>query len=71
MQVKDCENQELANKVEEKLLSIEGEFTSTDLVKLLNAEEFEIVYDVLDFLIDIDAIGFIETNGRMVYFVNK
>ena len=71
MQVKDCENQELANKVEEKLLSIEGEFTSTDLVKLLNAEEFEIVYDVLDFLIDVDAIGFIETNGRMVYFVNK
>ena len=38
MQVKDCENQELANKVEEKLLSIEGEFTSIDLVKLLNAE---------------------------------
>lgn len=71
MQVKDCENQELANKVEEKLLSIEGEFTSIDLVKLLNAEEFEIVYGVLDFLIDVDAIGFIETNGRMVYFVNK
>ena len=71
MQIKDCENQELANKVEEKLLSIEGEFTSIDLVKLLNAEEFEIVYDVLDFLIDVDAIGFIETNGRMVYFVNK
>lgn len=71
MQIKDCENQELANKVEEKLLSIEGEFTSIDLVKLFNAEEFEIVYDVLDFLIDVDAIGFIETNGRMVYFVNK
>lgn len=71
MQVKDCENQELANKVEEKLLSIEGEFTSIDLVKLFNAEEFEIVYGVLDFLIDVDAIGFIETNGRMVYFVNK
>lgn len=71
MQVKDCENQELANKVEEKLLSIEGEFTSIDLVKLFNAEEFEIVYDVLDFLIDVDAIGFIGTNGRMVYFVNK
>ena len=71
MQVKDCENQELANKVEEKLLSIEGEFTSIDLVKLINAEEFEIVYGVLDFLIDVDAIGFIETNGRMVYFVNK
>lgn len=71
MQVKDCKNQELANKVEEKLLSIEGEFTSIDLVKLLNAKEFEIVYDVLDFLIDIDAIGFIETNSRMVYFVNK
>ena len=71
MQVKDCENQELANKVEEKLLSIEGEFTSIDLVKLLNAEEFEIVYGVLDFLIDVDAIGFIGTNGRMVYFVNK
>lgn len=71
MQIKDCENQELANKVEEKLLSIEGEFTSIDLVKLLNAEEFEIVYGVLDFLIDVDAIGFIETNGRMVYFVNK
>lgn len=71
MQVKDCENQELANKVEEKLLSIEGEFTSIDLVKLFNAEEFEIVYGVLDFLIDVDAIGFIETNGHMVYFVNK
>lgn len=71
MQIKDCENQELANKVEEKLLSIEGEFTSIDLVKLFNAEEFEIVYGVLDFLIDVDAIGFIETNGRMVYFVNK
>ena len=71
MQIKDCENQELANRVEEKLLSIEGEFTSIDLVKLFNAEEFEIVYDVLDFLIDVDAIGFIGTNGRMVYFVNK
>ena len=71
MQIKDCENQELANRMEEKLLSIEGEFTSIDLVKLFNAEEFEIVYDVLDFLIDVDAIGFIGTNGRMVYFVNK
>ena len=71
MQIKDCENQELANRMEEKLLSIEGEFTSIDLVKLFNAEEFEIVYDVLDFLIDVDAIGFIEINGRMVYFVNK
>lgn len=50
-------NGELENRVDEILLSIDGEFTIVDLVKILSSDELAIVFDRIDFLRNINVIG--------------
>lgn len=62
-------NGELENRVDEILLSIDGEFTIVDLVKILSSDELAIVFDRIDFLRNIDVIGTRQTEKSLVYFV--
>ena len=62
-------NGELENRVDEILLSIDGEFTIVDLVKILSSDELAIVFDRIDFLRNIDVIGARQTGKGLVYFV--
>ena len=62
-------NGELENRVDEILLSIDGEFTIVDLVKILSSDELKITFDRLDFLRNIEAIGARQTGKGLVYFV--
>lgn len=62
-------NGELENRVDEILLSIDGEFTIVDLVKILSSDELAIVFDRIDFLININVIGTRQTEKSLVYFV--
>lgn len=62
-------NGELENRVDEILLSIDGEFTIVDLVKILSSDELAIVFDRIDFLRDINVIGTRQTEKSLVYFV--
>lgn len=62
-------NGELENKVDEILLSIDGEFTIVDLVKILSSDELAIVFDRIDFLRNINVIGTRQTEKSLVYFV--
>ena len=62
-------NGELENRVDEILLSIDGEFTIVDLVKILSSDELAIVFDRIDFLRNIEAIGARQTGKGLVYFV--
>lgn len=62
-------NGELKNKVDDILLSIVGEFSFTDLVSILSSDELNVVFDRLDFLRDIEAIGARQTEKGLVYFV--
>jgi hypothetical protein len=62
-------NGELENRVDEILLSIDGEFTIVDLVKILSSDELAIVFDRIDFLRNINVIGTRQTEKSLVYFV--
>ncbi len=62
-------NGELENRVDEILLSIDGEFSFTDLVAILSSDELKITFDRLDFLRNIEAIGARQTGKGLVYFV--
>ena len=62
-------NGELENRVDEILLSIDGEFTIVDLVKILSCDELAIVFDRIDFLRNINVIGTRQTEKSLVYFV--
>lgn len=62
-------NGELENRVDEILLSIDGEFTIVDLVKILSSDELAIVFDRIDFLRNINVIGTRQTEKGLVYFV--
>ena len=62
-------NGELENRVHEILLSIDGEFTIVDLVKILSSDELAIVFDRIDFLRNINVIGTRQTEKSLVYFV--
>ncbi len=62
-------NGELENRVDEILLSIDGEFSFTDLVTILSSDELKITFDRLDFLRNIEAIGARQTGKGLVYFV--
>lgn len=62
-------NGELENRVDEILLSIDGEFTIVDLVKILSSDELVIVFDRIDFLRNINVIGTRQTEKSLVYFV--
>lgn len=62
-------NGELENRVDEILLSIDGEFTIVDLVKILSSDELAIVFDRIDFLKNINVIGTRQTEKSLVYFV--
>ena len=62
-------NGELENRVDEILLSIDGEFSFTDLVTILSSDELKITFDRLDFLRNIEAIGARQTEKGLVYFV--
>lgn len=62
-------NGELKNKVDDILLSIDGEFSFTDLVSILSSDELSVAFDRLDFLRDIEAIGARQTEKGLVYFV--
>lgn len=62
-------NGELENRVDEILLSIDGEFSFTDLVSILSSDELSVAFDRLDFLRDIEAIGARQTEKGLVYFV--
>lgn len=62
-------NGELENRVDEILLSIDGEFTIADLVKILSSDELAIVFDRIDFLRNINVIGTRQTEKSLVYFV--
>lgn len=62
-------NGELENRVDEILLSIDGEFSFTDLVTILSSDELKIAFDRLDFLRNIEAIGARQTEKGLVYFV--
>lgn len=62
-------NGELENRVDEILLSIDGEFTIIDLVKILSSDELAIVFDRIDFLRNINVIGTRQTEKSLVYFV--
>lgn len=62
-------NGELENRVDEILLSIDGEFTIVDLVKILSSDELAIVFDRIDFLRNINVIGTRQTGKGLVYFV--
>lgn len=62
-------NGELENRVDEILLSIDGEFTIVDLVKILSSDELAIVFDRIDFLRNINVIGTRRTEKSLVYFV--
>lgn len=62
-------NGELENRVDEILLSIDGEFTIVDLVKILFSDELAIVFDRIDFLRNINVIGTRQTEKSLVYFV--
>lgn len=62
-------NGELENRVDEILLSIDGEFTIVDLVKILSRDELAIVFDRIDFLRNINVIGTRQTEKSLVYFV--
>ena len=64
-------NGELENRVDEILLSIDGEFTIVDLVKILSSDELAIVFDRIDFLRNINVIGTRQTEKSLVYFVVK
>lgn len=62
-------NGELEKRVDEILLSIDGEFTIVDLVKILSSDELAIVFDRIDFLRNINVIGTRQTEKSLVYFV--
>ena len=62
-------NGELENRVDEILLSIDGEFTIVDLVKILSSDELAIVFNRIDFLRNINVIGTRQTEKSLVYFV--
>lgn len=62
-------NGELEKRVDEILLSIDGEFSFTDLVSILSSDELKITFDRLDFLRNIEAIGARQTGKGLVYFV--
>lgn len=62
-------NGELEKRVDEILLSIDGEFSFTDLVTILSSDELKITFDRLDFLRNIEAIGARQTGKGLVYFV--
>lgn len=62
-------NGELENRVDKILLSIDGEFTIVDLVKILSSDELAIVFDRIDFLRNINIIGTRQTEKSLVYFV--
>ena len=62
-------NGELEKRVDEILLSIDGEFSFTDLVTILSSDELKITFDRLDFLRNIEAIGERQTGKGLVYFV--
>lgn len=62
-------NGELENRVDEILLSMDGEFTIVDLVKILSSDELAIVFDRIDFLRNINVIGTRQTEKSLVYFV--
>ena len=62
-------NGELEKRVDEILLSIDGEFSFTDLVSILSSDELKITFDRLDFLRDIEAIAARQTGKGLVYFV--
>lgn len=62
-------NGELENRVDEILLSIDGEFTIVDLVKILSSDELAIVFDRIDFLRNINVVGTRQTEKSLVYFV--
>ena len=62
-------NGELEKRVDEILLSIDGEFSFTDLVTILSSDELKIAFDRLDFLRNIEAIGARQTEKSLVYFV--
>lgn len=62
-------NGELENRVDEILLSIDGEFTIVDLVKILSSDELAIVFDRIDFLRNINVIGTRQIEKSLVYFV--
>lgn len=62
-------NGELENRVDEILLSIDGEFTIVDLVKILSSDELAIVFDRIDFLRNINVIGTRQTEKSLVYFI--
>lgn len=62
-------NGELENRVDEILLSIDGEFTIVDLVKILSSDELAIVFDRIDFLRNVNVIGTRQTEKSLVYFV--
>lgn len=62
-------NGELEKRVDEILLSIDGEFSFTDLVTILSSDELKIAFDRLDFLRNIEAIGARQTEKGLVYFV--
>lgn len=62
-------NGELENRIDEILLSIDGEFTIVDLVKILSSDELAIVFDRIDFLRNINVIGTRQTEKSLVYFV--
>lgn len=59
----------MRNQVENKILSIEGDFTIIDIVQILSSDELRIAFDILDFLIQKERIGIRIDNNRMVYFV--
>lgn len=62
-------NGELEKRVDEILLSIDGEFSFTDLVTILSSDELAIVFDRIDFLRNINVIGTRQTEKSLVYFV--
>ena len=62
-------NGKLEKRVDEILLSIDGEFSFTDLVTILSSDELKITFDRLDFLRNIEAIGARQTGKGLVYFV--
>ena len=62
-------NGELEKRVDEILLSIDGEFSFTDLVTILSSDELKITFDRIDFLRNIEAIGARQTGKGLVYFV--
>ena len=59
----------MEKRVDEILLSIDGEFSFTDLVSILSSDELSVAFDRLDFLRDIEAIGARQTEKGLVYFV--